>query len=207
MLGMYKYALAGALVSLTLGCSASTSTAPRSPVLAFAASASDIAAVNTGATGMRCALQGEPRIVAARVSPKAGVKATSEGYRVWLHYATKAKADTNVAIAPESLQTVADNVPPPPEMLDRPAHSVEVATEDGRHLVAWTQGEAFAPKNDQTASTGLGSSDPVDLGYEGRAVGDPAVAVTSDGSGVVAFIESKGSGYQLVAVRVSCSPR
>jgi len=200
---MYKYVVAGALVSLSLGCSAST--ASRSPVVAFAASQSDIAAVGTAGPGMRCALQGEPRIVATRVSPAAGVKATSWGYRVWLHYATKAKTDANVAIAPESLQTVADNVPPPAQVLDRPADSVELATEDGHHVVAWTQGAALSVKDDPTASSGLGNSDAVDLGYQGHAVGDPAVAVTSAGSGVVAFIESKGTGYQLVAMRVSCS--
>jgi hypothetical protein len=200
---MHKYVVAGALVSLTLGCSASTSTASRSPAVAFGASASDVASVGTG---MRCALQGEPRVVATRVSPTTGVQATSMAYRVWLHYGTKANADTTVAIAPESLEVVADHVPPPPAALDRPAHSVEVATEDGRHLVAWTQGEVFPRSNDvRTASTGLGSSDPVDLGYQGNAVGDPAVAVTSSGNGVVAFIESNGTGFQLVAMRVSCS--
>jgi len=196
---MHKYVVAGALVSLTLGCSASTSTASRSPAVAFAAPASDIG------TGVQCALQGEPRIVATRVLPTAGVKATSMAYRVWLHYGTKANADTTVAIAPESLETVTDHVPPPPEVLDRPAHGVEVATEDGRRLVAWTQGEVFRGSDVQTASTGLGSSDPVDLGYQGRAVGEPAVAITSAGSGVVAFIESNGTGFQLVAMRVSCS--
>jgi hypothetical protein len=202
---MHKYVVAGALVSLTLGCSASTTS--RSPAVAFGASASDIASVGTnGGTRVQCALQGEPRVVATRVSPTAGVKATSMAYRVWLHYGTKAHADTTVAIAPESLEIVADHVPPPPAALDRPAHSVEVATEDGRHLVAWTQGEVFPGSNDvRTASTGLGSSDPVDLGYQGSAVGDPAVAVTSAGSGVVAFIESNGEGFQLVAMRVSCS--
>jgi hypothetical protein len=126
-------------------------------------------------------------------------------YRVWLHYGTKAKGDTTVAIAPESLEIVADRVAPPPRALDRPAHSVEVATEDGRHLVAWTQGDVFPGNDVRTASMGLGSSDPVDLGYQGNAVGDPAVAVTSAGSGVVAFIESTGTGFQLVAMRVSCS--
>jgi hypothetical protein len=133
------------------------------------------------------------------------VKATSMAYRVWLHYGTNAGGDTTVAIAPESLQTVADNVPPSPQVLNRPAHSVEVATEDGRRLVAWTQGEAFPGNDVRTASTGLGNSDPVDLGYQGSAIGDPAVAVTSSGSGVVAFIESNGTGFQLVAMRVSCS--
>ena len=203
---MHNYVVAGALVSLTLGCSAATSTASRSPAVAFAASSSDVASVGTGvSTRVQCALQGEPRVVATRVSPTAGVKATSMAYRVWLHYGTNAKGDTTVAIAPESLQTVADDVPPPHGVLDRPAHSVEVATEDGRHLVAWTQGDAFPGNDVRTASTGLGSSDPVDLGYQGSAIGDPAVAVTSSGSGVVAFIESNGTGFQLVAMRVSCS--
>lgn len=198
---MHDYVVAGALVSLTLGCSASTSTASRSPAVAFGAAASDIASVSTGVdTGARCALHGEPRVVATRVSPTAGVKATSMAYRVWLHYGT-----TTVALAPESLEVVADHVPPPREVLDRPAHSVEVATEDGRRLVAWTQGEVFAGNDVRTASTGLASSDPVDLGYQGSAVGDPAVAVTSSGDGVVAFIESNGAGFQLVAMRVSCS--
>ena len=57
----------------------------------------------------------------------------------------------------------------------------------------------------QGFSINIASSDPVDLGYQGSAVGDPAVAVTSSGSGVVAFIESNGTGFQLVAMRVSCS--
>ena len=197
---MHKYVVTGALVSLTLGCSAST--ASRSPAVAFGASASDIASVGTSVdTGAWCALHGEPRVVATRVSPTAGLKATSMAYRVWLHYGT-----TTVAISPESLDVVADQVPPPREVLDRPGHSVEVATEDGRRLVAWTQGEVFRGNDVRTASTGLASSDPVDLGYQGRAVGDPAVAVTSSGEGVVAFIESNGTGFQLVAMRVSCSP-
>lgn len=198
---MYKYAIAGTLVSFALGCSASTSTAARSPALAFGASASDVASVSPAVqTGAQCALRGEPRVIATHVSPTAGLKATSMAYRVWLHYGT-----TTVALAPESLEVVADHVPPPREVLDRPGHSVEIGTEDGRHLVAWTQGEVFGRSDVRAASTGLASSDPVNLGYEGHAVGDPAVAVTSSGDGVVAFIESNGAGFQLVAMRVSCS--
>lgn len=210
---MHKFAIAGVLVSLTIGCSASSSMAPRSPAsamaggspaVAFGASASDVAAVPAP---VRCSLEGEPRVVATHVAPRAGVKAISKGGQVWLHYATRAKADTTVALAPESLETVAGAVPPPAEMLDRPADSVAMDMEGGRRLVAWTQGSADSGKNVYATSVGAdGSTDqPVDLGYQGSAIGDPAVAVTSAGDGVVAFIESNGKGFQLVATRVSCS--
>ncbi|HEX8796751.1 MAG TPA: hypothetical protein VF765_37625 [Polyangiaceae bacterium] len=171
--------------------------------MAFGAAAADIASVDTG---VRCELRGEPRVLATRVSPTAGVKATSMAYRVWLDYRTSAKGETTVAVAPESLEIVADHVPPPREVLARPARGMELATEDGNRLLAWTQGDVFPiTNNGGPASTGLASSDPVDLGYQGRAVGEPAVAITSAGSGVVAFIESNGTGFQLVAMRVSCS--
>jgi hypothetical protein len=44
----------------------------------------------------------------------------------------------------------------------------------------------------------------IDFGYEGSAVGQPAVAVTRAGNGVVAFIESNGAGFQLVVTHVTC---
>jgi hypothetical protein len=171
--------------------------------VAFGAGVSDIA------TGGRCALLGEPRVVATHIVPKTGVTAVSKGGRVWLHYATKAKAEETIALEPESLETVEGETPPPAETLEGPADRVEISLNDGRRLIAWTQGSVYSGLKVQAAylATDGSTEGIVDLGYQGSAIGDPAVAVTSAGNGVVAFIESNGAGFQLVATRVSCKTR
>ena len=58
-----------------------------------------------------------------------------------------------------------------------------------------------------TATDDGSPSNAVDLGYEGSAIGAPALAATPEGKGVVAFIESNGTGFHLVVTRVSCGDR
>jgi hypothetical protein len=78
----------------------------------------------------------------------------------------------------------------------------------GRFLFVWTEGPASG--HDVRALT---------LGPDGKAVGAPLVistpgvnagqgqaAVTSRGPGVVAFLESGGNGYQVVATPIACGP-
>ena len=78
----------------------------------------------------------------------------------------------------------------------------------GRFLLVWTEGPAEG--HDVRALT---------LGPDGQAIGAPLVisnpginagqgqaAVTASGQGVVAFLESAGSGFQVVATPIACAP-
>jgi hypothetical protein len=58
----------------------------------------------------------------------------------------------------------------------------------------------------QTLDRGGAAFDsPFAVEHDGSAVGTPALAVGSSGRGVLAFIESNGHGFQLVAAPVDCS--
>ena len=197
-------ALAACALSLsTAACSATTNANAGAlhPEVGFAASATDL----TGG----CALEGMPRVVATHLVPKAGVTATASAGHVWLHFATTHNPDVTLAIEPESLEVEDAGEPPPAVSAQQSGKPVAVDLEDHRRLVAWTEGNAEQGISVKLATvTDDGSSSTaLDLGYEGSAIGAPAIAATPEGKGVVAFIESNGAGFHLVVTHVTCGGR
>ena len=190
--------LVGSLSLASLGCSAGTSVPMRSPAVAFAASSSDVA--------QSCIPDGT-QVLATHVVPKAGVTAVAEGSRIGLRFATTGNPRVALALDPGTLQILAGETPPVETARGASRGPVEVELTDHRRLVAWTDGSIEAGWHTRVATIGAdGSSEaPVDFGYEGSAVGQPAVAVTRAGNGVVAFIESNGAGFQLVVTHVTCA--
>ncbi|HTQ41728.1 MAG TPA: hypothetical protein VMI75_03155 [Polyangiaceae bacterium] len=197
-------ALAACFLSLsTAACSTTTTaSAPRHPAVGFAATTTDLSS--------GCSLEGMPRVIATHVAPKAGVTATSAGGHVWLRFATTRNPGATVAIDPESLEVedAADPAPLAAPTLQR-GQLMGVDLEDHHRIVAWTEGSAEQGLSVKLATvTDDGSpSNAIDLGYEGSAIGTPALAATPEGKGVVAFIESTGAGFHLVATRVTCGGR
>jgi hypothetical protein len=197
-------ALAACFLSLSTAACSTTTTASvgRHPAVGFAATATDLSG--------GCSLGGMPRVIATHVAPKAGVTATAAGGHVWLRFATTRNPNVTVALDPESLEVQDVNEAPP---VAKPAlergQLLGVDLEDHRRIVAWTEGSAEQGISVKLATeTNDGSpSNAVDLGYEGSAIGTPALAATPEGKGVVAFIESNGAGFHLVVTRVSCSGR
>ena len=195
--------LAACFLSLsTAACSATTNAAAtRHPAVGFAASTTDLSG--------GCSLEGMPRIIATHVAPKAGVTATASGGHVWLRFATTRDPGVVVAVDPESLEVVDVGEPPPASAAPKAGQPVALDLQDHRQLVAWTEGNAEQGVSVKLAmATEDGSpSNMVDLGYEGSAIGAPALASTPEGKGVVAFIESNGAGFHLVVTRVTCGGR
>lgn len=198
-------ALAACFLSLsTAACSATTNaSATRHPAVGFAASTTDLS------SSSGCSLEGMPRVIATHVAPKAGVTATSADGHVWLRFATTREPVVAVAIEPESLEVEDVGAPPPAQPARTPGQSVAVDLEDHHRLVAWTEGNAEQGISVKLASVAVDGqpSNAVDLGYEGSAIGTPALAATPEGKGVVAFIESNGAGFHLVVTRVTCGGR
>lgn len=196
-------AFAACFLSLsTAACSATTNaSAARHPAVGFAASTTDLSS--------GCALEGMPRVIATHVAPKAGVTATYAEGHVWLRFATTHDPGVTLAIDPESLEVEDAGEPPPAVAAKKAGQPVAVGLEDHQRLVAWTEGNAEQGVSVKlaTASDDGSTSGAVDLGYEGSAIGAPALAATPDGKGVVAFIESNGAGFHLVVTRVGCDGR
>jgi hypothetical protein len=146
-----------------------------------------------------CSPKGMPRVVATHVVPRAEITATSDQSKVWLRFGTTRAAHTLASVNMQSLE--ADVAPqgaaPDPQGSPTPATA---RVPDGKDLVAWTADSGFSSWRE--AGT---APDGVDLGYQGAAIGRAAIAVTPEGEGVLAFIESNGAGFQLVATRVVCS--
>lgn len=196
-------ALAACFLSLsTAACSATTNaSAARHPAVGFAATATDLSG--------GCSLEGMPRIIATHVAPKAGVTATASGGHVWLRFATNRDPSVAVAIEPESLEVEDAGEPPVASPAPKAGQPVAVNLEDHHRLVAWTEGDPEQGLSVKlaTATDDGSASNAVDLGYEGSAIGAPALAATPEGKGVVAFIESNGAGFHLVVTRVTCGGR
>jgi hypothetical protein len=196
-------ALAACFLSLsTAACSTTTPGTPsRHPAVGFAATATDLSS--------GCSLEGMPRVIATHVAPKAGVIATQADGHVWLRFATNRNPSVTLAIDPESLEVQDVGEPPMAAPAPKPGQAVSVDLEDHHRIVAWTEGSAEQGLSVKLAAvTDDGSpSNAVDLGYEGSAIGAPALAATPDGKGVVAFMESTGAGFHLVVTRVTCGGR
>jgi len=197
-------ALAACFLSLsTAACSTTTAdSVARHPAVGFAATTTDLSS--------GCALEGMPRVIATHVAPKAGVTATEANGHVWLRFATTRNPGVTLAIEPESLEVQeVGELPPPANPAPKSGQPVAVDLEDHHRIVAWTEGSAEQGLSVKLATvTDDGTpSNAVDLGYEGSAIGTPALAANPEGKGVVAFIESTGAGFHLVATRVTCGGR
>ncbi len=201
--------VAASAVAACIGCSnalpAGASAVAQSPTVAFAAAESDLSPV--------CTLEGMPRVLATHVMPMAGVSAESDGRAVWLRFATKGDPRAALAIDVATLDVMDEGGAAPadpvaPAAARRvPGGAVAVALRNGRSLVAWTDGSAYEGmrvRGITLASDGAATGTPIDLGYEGSAIGRPALAMTPSGRGVLAFEESNGAGFHLVAARVVC---
>src|ERR1700722_6665576 len=182
-----------AAVTGTTGCSGTTTVAPASPAVAFGAPRSDVE--------QGCSLDGMPRVVATRVIPKAGVSAQVSGGRVWLRFSTTHDSRVLLALDPETLEVTDDATPPVESAPAATRGPVEVEVQDHRRLVAWTEGsmnEGLHVKAITIGDEGNAMGSAIDLGFQGSAIGRPAVAFNENGKGVLAFIESNETGFQLV---------
>ena len=197
---VYSLVGAGALAAMT-GCSAAAAQPTRwaSPTVAFGPSTGDVPS--------GCTPEGMPRVIATHVAPRAGVTATADASHVWLRFATTKAPRVVERLDADSLESSADADEAPPE-IGTGSGPVVLSLPDDRRLVAWTDGTAEQGKRVKAVTVdpdGLSIGQGIDLGYEGSAIGRPAVAINSTGHGVLAFIESNGAGFQLVATRVLCT--
>ena len=173
--------LAGFLAIGSAGCGTGA-TAGRSPVLAFGAPAAELS--------QACTIEGDPRVVATHVVPKDGVTAVADGSRIWLRFGTTREARVSLAIDPGSLQSVEGGQPPVVVAPSTTAGPVELGLPGGRRLVAWTAGsldEGMRVKAVTVNENGAAAGPEIDLGYEGSAIGRPAVALDVAGQGALAF--------------------
>jgi hypothetical protein len=190
-----------ACLSMSVACSASTGNGLRSPSVAFGASASDIPG--------ECSLEGMPRVVATHVVPNGSVKAMAADGMIWLSFATTHHPFFELAVDPESLDVVDAGEMPAKTAPGSASLPVQVALEEHRHIVAWTEGstdKGLSVKFAAVADDGS-SAAAMDLGYEGSATGRPVIAVTPEGRGILAFVESNGVRSQLVVTRANCAMR
>lgn len=187
------------LVAAATGCATTAPMVPAAPAVAFSASRSDVDA--------GCSLEGMPRVVATRLRPMAGVAAAISDGHVWLRFTTTRDPRVQLAVDPETLEVVVDAAPLIEVAPTAKRGQVEVNLRGHRHLVARTEGslddglhvKAVAVGEEDTAVSTSSA-----LGFEGSAIGDPAIAFGHDGKGVLAFIESNEVGFQLVVTRVAC---
>jgi hypothetical protein len=138
-----------------------------------------------------------PRVVATHVVPRDEITATSDSSKVLLHFGTTQSAHALASVNVQSLEADMAAESATPELEPTP---VTAPLPEGKKLVAWTARSDFSSWHPDGAT-----SDAADLGYQGAAIGRPALAVTPEGDGVLAFIESNGDGFQVVATRVVCS--
>jgi hypothetical protein len=149
-----------------------------------------------------CSPMGMPQVLATHVTPTAAITATSDSSKVLVGFGTTHGTRVIASVNAQSLEAerVSDD-----DLGTRDAsRGVSFGAPQGKKLVAWTAGRDFA-WHVRTDADEVASLDPNDLGYQGAAIGRPAVAVMPDGKGVLAFIESNGLGFQLVATRLVCS--
>jgi hypothetical protein len=84
-----------------------------------------------------------------------------------------------------------------------------VEVDPDRSLRAWTEGSLETGLDVHVVTLGRDGQPigvPLTLEHDGSALGEPAVALTPSGRGVVTFVDSSDHGFRLLAVAVSCSP-
>jgi hypothetical protein len=173
-----------------------------------------------------CVINGSPRVVAAKATPRAGVQAAADASHIRLRFSTQANAPyVALALDPQSLEElgVAESMPLAPASEDDLARAGRVAepsdrgarqgpiivpVDSQRSIFAWTDGSAYAGMDVQVMTVGhdgVPLSAPVRIPHEGSAMGQPAVAVASSGRGIVAFLDSSDRGFRVVAVSLDCT--
>jgi hypothetical protein len=146
----------------------------------------------------------ESHVVATHVVPMAGVSVVAEGDRIGLRFATTENPGAALALDPVTLRVLGSEAP----QVETPSSGAparqHIELPDHRRLVAWTEGSLENGYRVRATVLSLDGSAaaPTDLGDQGSAVGQPVVAVTPAGDGVVAFIESNDHGFRLVVKRV-----
>jgi len=174
-----------------------------------------------------CVVDGSPRVVAAKAAPRAGVEAAADSSHIRLRFATRGSAPyVALALDPQSLEELGmtESMPFAPASKDdlaRPGGAAEpsdrgasrgpvVASVDSeRSVLVWTDGSVYAGMDVHVMTVGPDGaplSAPVTIPHEGSAIGQPAVAVTSSGRGIVAFLDSGDRGFRVVAVSLDCRP-
>jgi hypothetical protein len=169
-----------------------------------------------------CTIEGRPRVIADKVAP-AGVDAATDDSRVWLRLGERVHRPLVVALDPGSLDVV-------PGVWQAPGADAEeallptswqqgstdtsaargnrsaVRVDGDRWLVAWTDGSVengyqvrFATVSSRGDFLGGG-----EFKRDGSAISAPAASIGPSGRGVLAFIESNGRGFQLVAASLDC---
>ena len=183
------------LTALVAACANAPRPPPREPASALAADACDR---TSGATPE------ETHVVATHVVPKGGVRVVADGDRLGLRFATAGNHGVALALDPVTLQVLGGETPPVETPSSAAPARQHIELPDHRRLVAWTEGSLETGYRVRATVLSLDGSIavPTDLGDEGSVVGQPAVAVTPAGDGVVAFIESNDDGFQLVVRRV-----
>jgi hypothetical protein len=194
LLAAIKGIIGLALATSVAGCASSVS---ESPALAFGVSASDLESA--------CALDGASRIVAAQVDPTAGIAVVADGDVLSLRFATTLDpSGLAVSIDPQTLRI--SNIKVRHGEPAAAAAPIELVLPNHERLVAWTSGARGTQATSPTLSdAGSSLNNRNNLGFQGRAVGRPAVAFSSKGEGVLAFIESTPNGFQVVAVHARCT--
>ena len=136
-----------------------------------------------------------------------GITAVTAGRVVWLRFATTRDDRVAVAIDPETLQVVEAGVPPLDVAAGTMKGPLEIDLPGNERLVAWTEGSTQDThvKAVTVAEQGVAVGSGIDLGFQGSAVGRPAVAFGAHGKGVLAFIESNEVGFEVVVVRAACA--
>jgi hypothetical protein len=183
-----------------LGCALTPRVAPAiAPTVAFGASDADVSS--------SCTPDGMPRVVATHIVPMNRISAVAEGDRVGLRFSTTRAPLVAMALDARTLDTLDGAVPTGELAPGDPGEPVRVELSNHRQLVVWMSGSIETGLSVQAITVaGDGSpSAPIHLGYEGTAVGDPTVAITDAGDGLIAFIESNGAGFQLVVTHMRCS--
>ena len=188
-----------AAAPVCLGCAGRTAAEP-APALAFAATDTDI-------TPGGCAI-GSPHVLSKKAAPPVGVTARAESRVAWIAFGPTAQERVVLKVDPVSLgvfETFADAAEP-----SSIGHGDAVFAwiDGGRSIRAWTEGSTETSHRVRVQTfdrAGEPLDAPVALQNEGSAVGAPALAMDPSGRGVLAFIESNGHGFELVAAPLDCS--
>lgn len=137
----------------------------------------------------------------------------TSGDRVVVAWADRAGTDGEwtvrwTTVKPHETKREASTLAVPPGGLGGNVMSPSVASlGGGRFLLAWTEG---ATTNHQVraltfAADGTPSSSALMISASGDNAGQPAIALSEDGKGVVAFLSAKGKGaYELRVTPISC---
>jgi hypothetical protein len=172
-----------------------------------------------------CAIDGDVRVIAEKVAP-VPMDAVARDERLWLRYGARVHEPLVVGLDPGSLQVVAvagaaDWPPRANEGLTPvawqgatggPGDAVQgrsiVRVDAERSLVAWSEGSVEGGYQVRVATLGW-RGEPlgrvITLNREGSAMSSPVASIGPSGRGLLAFVESNGHGFQVVAAPLYCA--